>query len=331
MKLINKFIFTYIKPFQVFIYMGGLANLGSTCAINSLIQMLCSNAKIREIILNHNNSSFSKELSDIFDLLYVQNKSLRPIKFVKFLYKEFASYFKFGEQIDIVELWMCLHETLSKEQGCLINIEKCVAPTFGENDKMINYCNYTISCHNSSLVSEWCDISQGITLNYIKCEKCNNIIYNFEPFILLPLDICENTNIAEMIEEYIKPCKLQGDWKCEKCNEYTSYIKINHIWKFPRILTVMIKRFDNNFKKNNREININPELNFKNKNIKYSLFSMALHYGNLNNGHYISICKQNNSYKLFDDLKVVNIDDNCLKNNKEVYMIMYEISNYLCI
>lgn len=312
--------------------MGGLANVGSTCAVNSLIQMLCNDDDIRKLIINNkkddkNSLSLSKEIGEVFDLLHNQNKSLRPKKLIFKIYKEFSDFFRLGEQLDICELWMCIHQKISQEHGDTINVEKCIEPKFNDIDNLIPYCNYIISKHNDFKISEWSNITQGILMNYIKCEQCNEIIYNFEPFILLPLDIGKNNNIASMIGEFIKPYCSQGDWKCEKCNEYTKYIKINQIWKFPKKLILMIKRFDEKLDKNCTEIDINQELNIKitNKQINYNLSSLAVHYGNMNNGHYVSLCKINNQLKLFDDLKIFNIKDDFLQKNKEAYLVWYDL------
>ena len=49
--------------------MEGINNLGSTCAINSLIQMICRCDKLRNVILNANvnEGTFTHELKEIID------------------------------------------------------------------------------------------------------------------------------------------------------------------------------------------------------------------------------------------------------------------------
>jgi ubiquitin C-terminal hydrolase len=306
---------------------GGLVNLGSTCAANSLVQMICRNSQLRNIIMTSNcqKDSFTCELKEMFDLLFFQKKSLSPKKFINSLYTEFSNFFYRGEQIDIGELWMCIHDKVCKEQGEKVYIEECKCPDFHDTENVAKYEKYIINKYNQHLNSQWCDVSQGIILNVIKCETCNNITFNFEPFISIPLDICDNTDISSMLRDYLKSSTSKGDWKCDKCNDCTQYTKKLQLWKLPKVLVFHIKRFNNHISKNTTPINIPESFQIKsNQNlVKYQLSSMALHYGNLNKGHYISICKDEQKYMLYDDINVVKIDKQCLKNNKEVYILMY--------
>lgn len=328
--------------------MQGLQNLGATCAVNSLIQVLCRNKYTRDIILNSHcsNDSITSELKEIFDLMYNKNHSLSPKKFINILYKTFRHFFRFGEQIDICELWMILHDKISHEIGEQVvfidynvdinsikiekNIELC------QSNELNHYCNKILHKINNNKVSYWHNISQGIFLYMIKCKCCQNILYNFEPFISISLDICENENLAAMFRTFLKPSTHKGDWKCEKCNDYTEYVKTIKIWKIPNILIFNIKRFSENLHKNNKEININESFYIKKGSIiknlssdkKYIFSSMALHYGNMNNGHYCAICKYNNEYFLYDDMNVNKVN-NIFEKNKNAYMIIYEEEQFM--
>ena len=97
--------------------MQGLANLGFTCAINSLIQIICRNDIMRNIILNYDidNDSLLHNLKEIIILMHIDNKSIIPKKFVNKLYNLFGNIFNYGEQIDITELWIFMNQQIISE------------------------------------------------------------------------------------------------------------------------------------------------------------------------------------------------------------------------
>jgi ubiquitin C-terminal hydrolase len=193
--------------------------------------------------------------------------------------------------------------------------------------------------HNENKISLWQQITQGFFLNITTCKKCNDTLFNFEPFYALYLNIpenisnnCDNACIIKMISDLFVDNHYNNDWICEKCNCKTEYIKSTKIWRLPNILFLIINRFINPNIKNNTPININIDMCF-NKGLvlseplsekNYKLSSLALHSGNVSSGHYTSICNTNDTFILYDDITISKID-NFLDNNKDVYMLSYSL------
>jgi ubiquitin C-terminal hydrolase len=347
--------------------MQGLANLGFTCAINSLIQIICRNDLMRNIILDYNvnDDSLLHNLKEIIILMHVDNKSIVPKKFVGKIYNLFGNIFNYGEQIDITELWIFMNQQIIAEINeesiyykLILDFEMIKNNNYNIingsfYDTEIDYKNALLNSpflnekflfhyiqHNENKVSLWQQITQGFLLNITTCKKCNNSLFNFEPFYALYLNIPENTSencnhisIVRMISELFVDDHYNDDWICEKCECKTYYIKSTKIWRLPNILFLIINRFINPNIKNDSPVNINTELCF-NKGIvlsdslnekNYKLSSLALHSGNASGGHYTAICNTNNNFILYDDTNISKIE-HFLDNNKNVYMLSYSIS-----
>lgn len=340
--------------------MQGIENLGSTCAINSLIQIITRNDILRNIILNNNfaENTISDQLKEIIDLMYVKNNSIIPRKFLNIFYNIFRDIFYQGEQIDIGELWTFLSDKISDDMIALpaANNINSLADYLTEGviyNSDTDFNNAIVNCkllrkkyeyyYNkfNKKNSIWQKNTQGFYLNTTRCVNCNLTFYNFEPFTSLNIDIPTDMispKISDMISQSLKEEVINGDWFCSKCNKKCSYKKSTKLWKLPDVLVIIIKRFINIQLKNNAPITINDYLNFNKgsilsnkKDAIYLFSSAALHFGSLNGGHYSAICNTPDGNILYDDRNVVNIDTdnkiNFKNKNANAYMLIYTLKH----
>lgn len=340
--------------------MQGLQNLGSTCAVNSLIQIICRTAYLRDIILNGEipANTLSSELKEILHMMHTGNHHVSPGKFLSHLYRHFDGIFSRGEQMDIGELWMFMfdrlatelaHDTITTSSDASATTVKLVHLDTYDNAKMAsdtdlqNHCMITMKKFNNNKTSIWLNTSQGIMLNILRCNQCNHIAYNFEPFISIPVDIPEDDQthtLAAMFRNYLKPQNSEESnecWNCEHCKKSTSYTKSMKIWKMPKVLIFIVKRFASQHMKNSKHISINKTISVKKGSIlsdmsqdyEYNCTAMGYHFGGLFGGHYCAICKTDDKYVLYDDLSVNVINDEQIKNifdnNKDAYMLVYTL------
>lgn len=326
--------------------MQGLQNLGNTCAINTLIQIICRNSFLRNSILNEDipNNTLAIELKEILNIMYNDNNSLSPNKFVKNLFDK-LTIFNFGEQLDLTELWLLLFEKISDEISDYIpKIEyNKKFDNLKITDKDINIkANYIINNFNNNKNSSWLHNVQGIILNIIECTECNNNSYNFEPFTAiqldLPKDFSESISLTSLFRDYLRHTTNKDEWKCDKCKKCTKYKKIQKLWKVPNVLVFFMKRYNNINKKNNIKIDINEKINIKkgcilsdnDLEVSYNIKSIGCHIGDLEGGHYYAICKNeiDENYVMYDDLNIKvfnNGNKNFLKNNNKCYMVVYSL------
>lgn len=354
--------------------MQGLQNIGSTCAVNSLIQIICREPQLRNTIINSElpEDTLTGHLKEILHLMHNENKSLVPGKFVHKLFASLQGIFRLGEQLDIGELWIFLFDKIATELSTLPNISYDLAPlpehckqsedidlgTTYKDDleyktaliqcpELRNKYEYNLRKFNQNKSSQWLEACQGFFLNIIKCQKCNNVLYNFEPFTSISLDIPEDhpcPTLTRMMRDFLQEDKRQGDWKCAKCCEHTEYTKTMKIWKMPPVLIFIIKRFSNISSKSTKPIDINKLICFKRGSIlsnleddvNFTFSSIGMHFGSLQGGHYCALCNtEEDAVKRSDYAKVVLYDDlnistipkekflQITESNSDGYMIVY--------
>lgn len=302
--------------------MEGINNLGATCAINSLIQMICRNDKLRNVILNANvnEGTLTAELKEVLHLIHNEKKSLTPNKFINNFYLIFKGIFNRFEQIDINELWLYMIDKIHEETSYKLNIE---------NNTDIYQSK--INAFNNNKMSNILQLVQGSFINVITCSYCNYKSNSFEPFITLAVDIQENKTIADLIMmSMTDEIREKDEWICDNCKGNHNYMKMKQIWKFPEILAISLNRFKDIYNKDNSDVFINEKLSFiidDNNKYNYELKSLGLHYGNLNGGHYMSICEINNeTFNLYNDENVNTVNKNEFLKSNTVYLIIYQLN-----
>ena len=313
----------------------GLANIGNTCSINTLVQCIGHCPSFLEFILktdiqvtkiDNRKYSVYLELKEILKNLWIDDTSIIPRRFIEAFYESIGDSYKFGEQLDFTEMWMLLlnniiHETHSEthvsgyqSSGSEIlqkKVQDSLSVFFKKSNSPLN------------------DLFQGSQIQQITCEKCSYKSHLVEP---LAFSHINNPNIFEGLQDILETQKIK-EWNCEKCS-YDTGTKFIRFWKLPNIWMVVLQRYNLNSKTTIPidiplviPLNSNVELSGKKNDVHYELKSIANHYGSLDGGHYTAVCKNNNGvWCEYNDLKIaVIIDINLfLKKNRISYALFYE-------
>ncbi len=332
----------------------GLYNLGNTCYMNSVIQLLRSSPYLCNFLFSHTNES---EYSDIDDrkrrnILYATkelieqlNSNSRPscIKPLKYLCiirgatkNTFYSMFSLPIPNDAHEFLLFLLDNIHEASINKYEYIQEICDSDNENNvnenmniRANNAINYFLSKNNSKLFN----IFFGVIRKTICCKKCNNKEYSWDMINTLKVTFSEN-NFINYIESEYKP-EIIETYNCEKCLSKTSAEIISDIWSLPPSLIVVLKRFNYDGRKC---MNISPykgeQLSFEHlfakesrhesKQWKYNIHSVIDHHGSHLGGHYSSQYYDVNSKKwyIFDDERIQNIESPQL-NNRSNYIYLF--------
>lgn len=292
-----------------------LRNLGQTCCINSLLQVLSH--------LNYNISLFPKTSNEtlsfhLLKLIYLMrnnpNKIIRPELFINKFF-ESLTCFERHEQIDIQELYTVLSYKVFQETS--VKIERAPQST--------DTINSQIYLHNEGRTSPWNDIFQGVLATIIVCKNCSCKNEVYEPFY--SITVSPSTNMKTSLSQFFeKDSYCDDDWECSKCKN-KKYIKYVRFIKVPQYLFINMYRYNNQNEKDNREmvfpksIRLSPNVKIDNVNsIILTKQASICHRGTATNGHYYTIIEDD----IFDDDTTYKNKDNL--HDRFIYMTVYKAS-----
>jgi len=153
------------------------------------------------------------------------------------------------------------------------------------------------------------------------CCPCGHTSTSFEPFNVLKLpipgaEVAGSTApiFAECIDEFFVS-ELLDDYTCDACNERGKSKKVLSVSRYPKYLTVMLKRYTKKGQKvqaripyDERNIDFSkhrawPDLQ-KEETARYALRATIEHAGSRHFGHYVSRVKKGEKWYIFDDASV---------------------------
>ncbi|KAK4389922.1 Ubiquitin carboxyl-terminal hydrolase 21 [Sesamum angolense] len=317
----------------------GLANLGNTCFLNSVLQCFIHMVPLLHGILSDNhygNSSCNEEgfcilcaLRQLIELsLASTNRVVSPWNLVNNL-SYFSSNFQRFQQEDAHEFLQCFLDRLeschdSKRKGCL-------------------------SSQSDNIVKQ---VFGGRIVSKLKCCSCGHVSDTYEPSIDLSLEIEDADDLLTALQSFTKVEKIEDPetkFTCEKCKEQVSIEKQLSFDQAPYVATFHLKRFKNDgclVQKIDKhvafplELDLVPFTGGGGKNdvlmvllllasvlqaeLKYVLYAVVVHIGlTSTSGHYYCFIRLSpNTWCKFDDAKVVLVNEDFVLS-QEAYILFY--------
>ncbi|XP_016509466.1 ubiquitin C-terminal hydrolase 22 [Nicotiana tabacum] len=336
----------------------GLNNLGNTCFMNSVLQVLLHAPPLRNYFLSdrHNRDICRKMSSDrlclpcdidlIFSAVFSGDRT--PYSPARFLYswwqhsENLATY----EQQDAHEFFISMLDRIHDKEGKDSLATKdngdcqCIAHRtfYGllRSDVTCTSCGFTSTTHDPCM-----DISLDLS-------SCNS-----SPKDLANKSSKPNESLVGCLDLFTRPEKLGSDQKlyCENCQEKQDALKQMSIKKLPLVLCFHIKRFEHSpTRKMSRKIDRHLQFPFSldmkpylsssivrkrygnrifsfdsdesDISTEFEIFAVVTHSGMLESGHYVTYLRLRNQWYKCDDAWITEVDEEVVRSS-QCYLMYY--------
>ena len=339
----------------------GLANIGATCYINSIIQCLAHCIELSEDILSwylyHPDKdkqsrcisySYADVLYNLFfpkdnQTYYSPNDFREIIALIGPLFEEH----KANDSKDIFQFLIeKIHEELNVLNESNINYNEDII--VNQMDELAVFNNFELVCQKNyhSCISKY---FYGKHKTITKCLNCQCSIFNYQvySFLMFPLlDVkkykfsyyqnhSQNQimNLYDCFNYFQKMEFFSGENHiyCMGCKLETNANYCNLIYSTPIILTIILNRGKNNADFNEKflfpmELNLDSYAQDKYNSNKFYLIGVLCHVGESSmNGHFFSYCRshyQGNWFK-YNDAIVSECDENEIFDATTPYILFY--------
>jgi ubiquitin carboxyl-terminal hydrolase 8 len=330
--------------------LSGLQNLGNTCYINSCLQIISHTYELNDFL---NKEQYKKKLKNIYDsamilewdnlrkLMWSKNCIISPGKFIKTVQKlselKGIEIFTGYSQNDLPEFLIfiidCFHSSLSREVNMSIsgNVEN-------DTDKMAVKCFEMIKDMYKKDYSEIWNIFYGTHVSQIISIETEEVLSSRpEPYFIINLPIPgdnKSPTLIDCFDLYVTGEILEGEnaWFNEDTGKKQDVKKQISYWSFPSVLSIDLKRFNSNNRKNQIQIDFPIEdldlskyvIGYKKEQYKYDLYGICNHSGNVNGGHYTAFVKNaNGKWYHFNDNVISEIKDLSKMITPKAYCLFY--------
>ncbi|GMH04461.1 hypothetical protein Nepgr_006300 [Nepenthes gracilis] len=302
----------------------GLANLGNTCFLNSVLQCLTYTEPLVAYLQSGKHQT-SCHIIGFCALCAIQRhvsralqstgRILAPNDLVSNL-RCISRNFRNARQEDAHEYMIHLLESM----------HKCCLPSGVPTESP--------SAYEKSLVHK---IFGGRLQSQVKCVQCSSCSNKFDPFLDLSLEIVKADSLYKALMHFTATEHLDGgerQYQCDRCKQKVKALKQLTIHKAPYVLTIHLKRFGllTAGQKIEKKVHFGPTLDLKpfvsssypEGDLMYTLYGVLVHAGwSTDSGHYYCFVRTSTGmwYSL-DDNRVIQVNERTVLDQK-AYMLFY--------
>lgn len=274
----------------------GLNNIGNTCYMNAVVQLLMSCSDATQLFEKKYSSNVLQKFGMFVSRYQSSDVSIDPTEIKEIISNH--SLFEGFNQHDAHECLIYLIDILDSE------LKKCGLPELGAT--FFNHKYYT---HIENL-----EFPEKRSL--------------FFPELILSLPVSDT--LIQSYNQFCEPETLDG-WESEIAKRRVLAQKHNVVYYWPKYLFVMFTKYDNNIQKNFANIDIpffwRINNHYKNsvETVVYMFLGAIVHIGNTWGGHYVSVVYRSNKFFLCDDEDIKEITkDQATRLIRNAYLVLFE-------
>lgn len=337
----------------------GLANLGNTCFLNSVLQCLRLTPPMCSLFLTDRNirkDSKKKELLEAFQTLLKDiwkdhpNIGARPTMTPRGFYNSFLhvirenedSWYTPGQQCCAGETIQYILESLHDAMYKRVKMEISGSPDSPEEASHIK----ALASWAMFFGKEYSPIVEqfyGQTQKSVRCETCHNVSETYEPWIVKELPIPGADVVGGPVPDMLQclqsafASETLDDYQCDNCHARRKACKTERISRLPPITILHLKRFTNNRQKVSGKVvwdldsfRFDSVMAFRRDPFRdtrveteYETYAVIEHHGSFNGGHYTMFGKQENAWNEYDDASVTEATpDRVVSHNSYILFLM---------
>ena len=317
----------------------GLANIGSTCYLNTALQCLSHCLPFLDLVLHTSDTAarLMGSLKDLLQTLWIEQKGVAPHKFAQALASALGSAMNVKEENDIQEFMSAFLDKLNQCVGTRVSDE--IIEKFSKCDEsdpeVLFHTNARLSWlkDHKLAYSHLIDMFYGQQVNQLQCDSCHGIGHIFETFGSIMVSLSSNADeqqcLGELIEATLKKEQVESR-ECDFCKRRASGNAVQRFYRLPTVLMVNIKRFNSAMQKIRTPVTVPSAMDLSRVCLdttqphSYELVSIACHMGGLGSGHYFAVCKHPcGRWLLIDDDVVKAIEGPYNVSSECFYTLFY--------